>query len=134
MFICEQWSTSEALRSKHAIIFTTRLHYNKIARIYTIKEKFCLFISAKFSCAIHQSKTFHPAFGDTKECHNVHMRMMFLRCGLGFPCVFSQPSHKLFSGLLIFPESVLANFALLERWRQHAFQNLRAVCNHCIWR
>ena len=84
----------------------------KIASIYTIKEKFCLSISAKFSCAIHQSKTFHPAFGDTKERHTVHMRMMFRRCGLGLPCVFSQPSHtwhKLFSGLLIFPESVCFN-------------------------
>ena len=88
----------------------------KIPRIYTMKEKFCLFISAKFSCAIHQSKTFHPAFGDTKERHTVHMRTMFRRCGLGLPCVFSQPSHtwhKLFSGLLIFPESVLADFPLL---------------------
>jgi len=62
-FICEQWSTREVLRSRQDCIII------KIARIHAIKEKLCLRISTKFSCAIHRSKTFHPAFGDTKECH-----------------------------------------------------------------
>ena len=61
MFICEQWSTSEALRSEHATIFTTRLRCSKNSKdIYNKGKVLSLYFYNVYPC--------HSAKQDLSPC------------------------------------------------------------------
>lgn len=115
VYLCTQWKTLWKRDMYASIIITQR---NTVAipnnSSIMIQVQLSLKCFYKFPLCHAEKHDCSPAFGDTTNCHTVHRRMMFQRCGLH--CAFFQLLHtwlKLSSCLSFFRESVPLGFLQL---------------------